>query len=128
MDEAAGRFWLLLEYVDGTPVGDTDLGDGWAPAAEGLGRMHGHFARDPDRLLDREFLIRHDADFFWSVARQALKDVGQVAPHRVGRLEALVRRYAPVVSSAWGSISSSTARRPASPARRWRSSSGASSG
>jgi len=44
LDEASGRLWLLVEYVDGTPVGYCDLGGCWAPAAEGLGRMHGYFA------------------------------------------------------------------------------------
>src|SRR2546428_8607473 len=39
-----GRFWLLLEYVDGTPVGYLDIGESWARAAGALGRLHGHFA------------------------------------------------------------------------------------
>ena len=98
MDEAEGRLWLLLEYVDGTPVDYCELGDGWAPAAEGLGRMHGYFARHVNRLRSCDFLISHHADFFWSTAERALADVAQVAPHLVGRLENLVRGYAPVVA------------------------------
>lgn len=92
-DDAAGRFWLLLEYVDGTPVGYTELGVGWAPAAEALGRMHGHFAHRLHELRDRDFLIRHDADFFWAAVEQAAADVRQVAPHLLGRVEGLASRY-----------------------------------
>jgi aminoglycoside phosphotransferase (APT) family kinase protein len=98
LDEAAGRLWLLLEYVDGTPVGYTDLGNGWAPAAEGLGRMHGHFARQVDRLRGCEFLIRHDAEFLWSTVEQAFRGVAQLAPRTLGRLERLIDRYDPVMA------------------------------
>jgi Phosphotransferase enzyme family len=98
MDEAAGRLWLLLEYVDGTPVDHIQLGNGWAPGAEGLGRMHGYFARQVDRLRGCKFLIQHHAGFFFSTAERALTDVAQVTPHLVGRLENLVRGYAPVVA------------------------------
>jgi len=102
MDEASGRLWLLLEYVDGTPVGYCRLGDAWAPAAEGLGRMHGYFERHVSRLRGCDFLIHHDDDFFASTAERALTDVAQVTPHLVGRLEKLVRPYAPVVSRMTG--------------------------
>ena len=97
LDEASGRLWLLVEYVDGTPVGYCDLGGCWAPAAEGLGRMHSYFAGQASRLRGCDFLITHRADFFWSAAEHALTNVAQVAPHLVGRLENLVRHYAPVV-------------------------------
>jgi aminoglycoside phosphotransferase (APT) family kinase protein len=98
VDESRGRLWLLLEFVDGTPVGYCDL-EHWPAAAEALGRMHGAFARQGDRLRACDFLIRHDDAFFWSKSELALKDVGQIAPHFVGRLAALVSRYAPVVAA-----------------------------
>lgn len=99
MDEAEGRLWLLLEYVDGTPVGYCDLGDAWVPAAEALGRMHGHFARHLDRLrASCDFLIQHDADLYWSTAERALTDVAKIAPRLVARVEDLVRRYSPIVT------------------------------
>jgi aminoglycoside phosphotransferase (APT) family kinase protein len=97
VDESRGRLWLLLEFVDGTPVGYCDL-EYWPAAAEGLGRMHGAFARQADRLRACDFLLRHDGDFFWSKAEFALKAMGQIAPHLVDRLTALVNRYAPVVA------------------------------
>src|SRR5919198_216609 len=98
MDEAQGRLWLLLEYVDGTPVGYCHRGDGWAPAAEGLGRMHGYFAPQVGRLRGCSFLIQHNADFFLSTAERALTNVSQITPHLVGRLEKLTRGYGVVVS------------------------------
>jgi aminoglycoside phosphotransferase (APT) family kinase protein len=97
MDEARGRVWLLLEYVEGTPVGYTELGSGWAPAAEGLGRLHGCFARDIDRLNGCDFLIRHDEDFLRSTIEQALASLTKLAPDQLERLEDLVDRYEPVI-------------------------------
>jgi aminoglycoside phosphotransferase (APT) family kinase protein len=97
VDESRRRFWLLLEFVDGTPVGYCDL-DYWPAAAEGLGRLHGAFARQVDRLRACDFLLRHDGDFFWSKTELALEGVGQIAPHLVDRLATLVNRYAPVVA------------------------------
>lgn len=91
-DESRGRHWLLLEYVEGTPVGYCELG-AWAPAAAGLGRMHGRFAGQVDRLNACELLVRHFADFFRSKAESAIHGVGQVAPHLVERAEPLVRLY-----------------------------------
>jgi aminoglycoside phosphotransferase (APT) family kinase protein len=99
MDESQGRLWLLLEFVDGTPVGYCELGDGWAPAAEGLGRMHGYFARHVERLRGCNFLIRHDADFFLTTAERALTESAKIAPHLIKRVENLVRGYAPVVAA-----------------------------
>ena len=98
MDEAEARLWLLLEYVDGTPVGYCEPGDCWQPAAEALGRAHGYFAPHVNRLRGCGFLIRHHADFFWSTAEHATADVARVAPGLAGRLGALVRRYSPVVA------------------------------
>ena len=97
MDDAQGRFWMLLEYVDGTPVGYGPLGDGWAPGAEALGRMHGYFATRQERLRACDFLIRLTPEFFHAAAARALVDVSTVAPHLLGRLERLVRGYGPIV-------------------------------
>src|SRR5262245_56586683 len=99
MDESQARLWLLLEYVEGTPVGYSKLGDGWAPAAEGLGRMHGYFAHHVERLRGCDFLIRHNADFFLTTAERAVTETAKIAPHLVGRVENLVRGYAPVVDA-----------------------------
>jgi aminoglycoside phosphotransferase (APT) family kinase protein len=98
MDEAEGRVWLLLEYVDGTPVGYTEPGPGWEPAANALGRLHGYFAPQLDRLRGCDYLIQHNVDFLWATVEQALRSLTQIAPDMVGRLESLVARYDPVVA------------------------------
>jgi hypothetical protein len=95
-DDARERHWLLLEFVDGTPVGYCDLSC-WGPAAAGLGRMHGSFAGRVDELTACEFLIRHDADFFRAGAESALHGVGRVAPHLLARLRPLVWLYESLV-------------------------------
>jgi Ser/Thr protein kinase RdoA (MazF antagonist) len=87
--------------VDGTPVGYCDL-EYWAPAAAGLGRLHGWFARPGGGPPAGDFLIRHDAGFFWSKAERALEDVARIAPGLVGRLAALVKDYDPVVAAMTG--------------------------
>jgi|SRR5262245_4421511 len=96
LDESQGRFWLLLEYVDGTPVGYCNLED-WAPAAGGLGRMHGYFAQQYNRLRACDFLIHRNADYFWSNVELALHNVLQVSPHLVDRLTNIINHYAPIV-------------------------------
>lgn len=91
-DENRGRYWLLLEYVDGDPTAYCDLSQ-WGPAAAALGRLHAHFAPQADRLLEYDFLLRHDEAFYKATAGQALRDVEQLAPHLLGRLDRLLRRY-----------------------------------
>jgi hypothetical protein len=101
VDETQGRHWLLLEFVDGTPVGYCDL-EHWPVAAEALGRMHGYFARQVDRLEGCEFLVRHDAEFFWSKAEKALENVERISPRRVCPLARLVSRYGVVIAAMTG--------------------------
>jgi hypothetical protein len=97
LDESQGQFWLLLEFVDGAPVGYCNI-EYWAPAAGGLGRMHGYFAQQGARLSACDFLIRHNADFFWSITELALQNVSQISPHLVDRLANIVGHYAPIVA------------------------------
>jgi thiamine kinase-like enzyme len=85
-----------LEFVDGTPVGYCDL-EYWAPAAGGLGRLHGYFAAQNSRLQACDFLLQHNADFFWSKAELAVHDVSHIAPHLNDRLAEIVNDYAPIV-------------------------------
>jgi hypothetical protein len=97
LDEPRGRLWLLLELVDGTPVGYLDVAGYWAPAAARLGRLHGHFAGQADRLRGCDFLVRHDDSFFWSRVDRAGHCVARLAPHLAGDLGRIVGRYGPVV-------------------------------
>jgi aminoglycoside phosphotransferase (APT) family kinase protein len=85
-DEAAARFWLMLEFVDGKPLRHCGF-EHWLDAAAWLGRLHGRFAGQRDRLRASRFLKRHDADFFAHSAERALRAVS-------GLSEALARRLA----------------------------------
>jgi hypothetical protein len=91
-DGSRGRFWLVLEFVGGTPLAYCAF-EHWVAAAGWLGRLHGHFARRPGFLRGCDFLIRHDADFFWSKARLALDAVAEVAAPLADRLDAVLSRY-----------------------------------
>jgi aminoglycoside phosphotransferase (APT) family kinase protein len=91
-EESQGRFWLLLEFVDGTPLSYCVF-DYWVRAAAWLGSLHGSFARQADRLRACDFLVRHDADFFRSKARLALEGVSRLWPALASRLADVVGRY-----------------------------------
>jgi hypothetical protein len=95
-DEARGRYWLLLELVEGTVVEEADARFG-PPAAAWLARMQAHFLRHPERLERCEFLIRHDAAFFRSKAESARRDVARLSPASEPRLAAVLERYDRVV-------------------------------
>ncbi len=91
-DESQGRFWLLIELVEGIIIKDHNAKQG-VIAAGWLGRMQGFFLQHPDYLSGRVFLIRHDASFFRSKAELALQDVAHIAPISAQRLTKLVDRY-----------------------------------
>jgi len=97
LDESQGLCWLALEFVDGTPVGYCEL-EHWAPAAGALGRMHGYFARHAEGLRACDYLIHQTADYFWSIADLALRNVSQISPHLVDRLANIIGHYAPIVA------------------------------
>ena len=90
-DEAAARFWLMLEFVDGEPLRDCGF-EYWLQAAAWLGRLQGRFFAQRDRLGGCGFLVRHDADFFLHQAERALRAVS-------GLSEALARRLASVLEA-----------------------------
>jgi aminoglycoside phosphotransferase (APT) family kinase protein len=88
--ERRGRFWLLLEYVEGESLRYQGF-DRWLDAARWLGWMQSHFRRAE---LDRaDFLVTHDAAFFAAVVEDALLAVSAVS-HRLGaRLRAALPGY-----------------------------------
>ena len=101
-DESQETFWLLLEYVDGTPVGYLEPTHYWnaATAAAGwLGQMHGYFTRHARYLSRLDFLIRHDAHFLSAKAEAALDAVSQILPGSVDRFARIVNRYDQVVEA-----------------------------
>lgn len=91
-DESQGRFWLLLELVEGTVIKDHNVETG-VMAAGWLGQMQGFFIRHAEYLTGCDFLIRHDEGFFQSKAELALRDVAQIAPASAPRLAKIVERY-----------------------------------
>jgi aminoglycoside phosphotransferase (APT) family kinase protein len=94
-NESQGRYWLLLELVDGVVVKDQNVEHG-SMAAGWLGEMHGYFLRNPERLEGCDFLTRHDAEYFRSKAAQAVSDAEQIAPPSAARLARIAERYRPI--------------------------------
>jgi aminoglycoside phosphotransferase (APT) family kinase protein len=90
-DESRGRFWLILERVEGAVVDRVDVDRG-APAAAWLARMQGHFLRRGG-LAGCDFLIRHDARFFRAKASAADRDVAQLSPASSRRLAGVLERF-----------------------------------
>jgi aminoglycoside phosphotransferase (APT) family kinase protein len=97
-EPAAGRQWLLIEFVQGTPVRYCEF-EHWPLATAMLGKMHGHFSRDLKRLEACEFLARHDSEFFMSKARRSLDAVRRTAPAEGERLADALRDYERVVET-----------------------------
>jgi hypothetical protein len=91
-DESQGRFWLLLEFVEGLPMSHLEFDD-WVPPAGWLGRMYGYFSKHPERWANCDALVRHDAAFFNSIAQEALRTVSEYSRDMGKRLEPVVHRY-----------------------------------
>ena len=91
-DESAGRFWLLLEFVEGLPMSHLEFED-WIPPAGWLGRMYGYFSKHPEKWEKCDALVRHDSAFFNSIAEEALRTVSEYSSDLGKRLEPIVRRY-----------------------------------
>ena len=94
-DEAAGRFWLLMELVKGREVRSCPL-EYWIEAAGWLGRLHHHFEGQATRLRASSGLLRHDEDYFRSRADMALRDVSTISVPLADRLRPVVERYEPL--------------------------------
>jgi aminoglycoside phosphotransferase (APT) family kinase protein len=86
------RFWMVVEFVDGVPVADCEF-DSWPAATAWLARMQGLYARDPGRFERSPLLIRHDADFFASVAERALFSARRVSGRATRRLRRILSGY-----------------------------------
>lgn len=86
------RHWLLLEFVDGTPVRYCGF-EHWVAAAGWLGTMHGCFSRRLDQLDRCDWLERHSRDWFESRADAAVRSVAVVSAALAERLAAALSRY-----------------------------------
>lgn len=95
-DESAQRFWLLLEFIVGTPVRYCSF-EHWISAVEWLGKMHAHYAERADHLEQSGFLTVHNQKFFWDTAKRALLAVSSYSDDLSFRLEEALRRYGSIV-------------------------------
>jgi aminoglycoside phosphotransferase (APT) family kinase protein len=96
-DKAAARFWLMLELVEGELLRDCSF-DAWLPAAAWLGRLHGSFVAQRDRLRACRFLARHDTAFFIHASERALQTLSGFSKPLGRRLAAVLERYDPIIS------------------------------
>ncbi len=96
-DDAAARFWLMIEFVEGEPLRDCSY-EYWPAAAAWLGRLHGQFRGQGDRLRSCEFLVRHDAAFFVGAAERALRALSGLSAALTERLAAVLEGYDAVLA------------------------------
>ncbi len=96
-DEAAARFWLMIEFVEGEPLRDCTY-EYWPAAAAWLGRLHGRFTGQRDRLRASGFLVHHDAHFFIQAAERALRAVCGLSTALAQRLATVLDGYDPIVA------------------------------
>jgi aminoglycoside phosphotransferase (APT) family kinase protein len=96
-DNAVPRFWLLLEFVDGELLRDCNY-EFWPAAAAWLGRLHGHFGSERDRLGASAFLVRHDAGFFVQAAERALRALSGLSAALADRLASVLEGYDAIVT------------------------------
>lgn len=95
-DDSQGRYWLLLELVEGVLIKDHSVEHG-VRAAQWLGRSAGFFRHHPHHLVGCDFLIGHDAQFFRSKAETAVANVARIAPESGSALARIVERYEPAI-------------------------------
>ncbi len=91
-ERSLGRYWLFLEFVEGTPLRYLDF-EHWPRAAAWLGRVQGFFAQHPVKPEARDILLGHDNRFFTSTAERALRVVRETVPTVARGLEAILDRY-----------------------------------
>jgi Phosphotransferase enzyme family len=96
-DEAAARYWLMIEFVEGALLRDCTY-EYWPAAAAWLGRLHGRFTGQRDRLRASGFLMQHDAHFFIQVAERALEAVSGLSKALAKRLATVLDGYDPIVA------------------------------
>jgi thiamine kinase-like enzyme len=91
-DPLTGRRQLFLEHLDDWDLQYQDL-TYWFLAARHLARFHAHFARQPGRLLECDFLLRLDGPYLAHWARRAQAALAEWLPDLAAELETVVSRY-----------------------------------
>ena len=95
-DESIGRYWLLLEFVEGNTLRDREFDD-WVRAVGWLGGMQNYFAQHNHDLETSNFLVTHDSEFFLSKAELASRSVYQTSSSLADRLGPVLKRYSRTV-------------------------------
>lgn len=90
-DDGLGRYWLLLEYVEGTPVRQLDL-QTWCRAAAWLARFQAASRARSDPAASCR-LVLHDEGFFLDVAAGAVRAVSLWSAAEGARLRELLGGY-----------------------------------
>jgi aminoglycoside phosphotransferase (APT) family kinase protein len=88
-NEATGRRELFLEYIDGWNLKYQAL-QHWYMAARRLAQLHLAFARQGDRLLGRDFLLRLDRNYLFAWAGRAVAAVSSLSAALASRLQRTV--------------------------------------
>ncbi len=88
-NDATGCRELFLEYVDGWNLKYQGLRH-WYAAARRLAQLHLAFARQGDRLLERDFLLRLDRDYLLAWAGRAVAAVSSLSVELANRLQRTV--------------------------------------
>lgn len=89
LNDATGYRELFLEYVDGWNLKYQDLRH-WYTAARRLAQLHLAFAREGDRLLERDFLLRLDRNYLLAWAGRAVAAVSSLSAELASRLQRTV--------------------------------------
>lgn len=97
-DEPQQRFWLLLEFVEATPIGELGF-DRWLDAVRWLGRLHGFSVENDQRVQQSTWLVRHDRSFFERTAVAANRALSHFPLPLAQRLGAVVSTYAPLIDA-----------------------------
>lgn len=102
VDPAAGRYWLFLEPVAGSLLGEVGDFSVWLEAARWLGRFHARTAEEAERGHWSGFLLRHDAPYFREWIGRARAHSGRAGGWTTARrrqLRWLASRYDRVVEA-----------------------------
>jgi aminoglycoside phosphotransferase (APT) family kinase protein len=93
-DDAAGRFWLLIDKVPGVELWQIGELEVWEAVAAWLARMHLRFAAAPDRLAEANgHLLDHTAAWFARWADRAKDALGRSEDPRAPALRDALAGY-----------------------------------
>jgi aminoglycoside phosphotransferase (APT) family kinase protein len=90
----AGKGWVLVERVAGVALADAAMPLPWELAAGWLGRLHGHYGRNPDDLrAANPYLLQHGRSWFAAWCGRALVTLATSPDPRARRLLRSLEHY-----------------------------------